>query len=67
MAISTDGIHWERFAENPVFSHRQINRAGYLWFHSALLVNGIYYLFVEGDVNQTTSIYLATHEGTIAP
>jgi predicted GH43/DUF377 family glycosyl hydrolase len=65
IATSTDGIVWERFAENPVFSHRQINRAGYMWFHNALLVNDIYYLFIEGDINQTTNIYLATHEGAL--
>lgn len=65
IATSADGIHWERFAENPVFSHRQIKRAGYMWFHNALLVDDVYYLFIEGDINQTTNIYLATHEGSL--
>lgn len=65
IATSADGIVWERFTENPVFSHRQIKRAGYVWFHNALLVDHVYYLFVEGDINQTTQIYLATHEGDL--
>lgn len=67
IATSVDGIQWERFAENPVFSHRQIKRAGYMWFHNALLVDDVYYLFIEGDINQTTHIYLASHAGEIAP
>lgn len=65
IATSTDGIVWVRLAENPIFSQRQIKHADYLWFHNALIVNGVYYLFVEGDINQTTSIFLATHMGTI--
>lgn len=65
IASSTDGIVWERLADNPVFSHRQIKRAGYMWFHNALVVDDVYYLFVEGDINQTTHIFLATHEGEL--
>ena len=67
LATSPDGIHWTRSALNPVFTPRNIPKAAYIWFDNVLLVNDTYYLFVEGDVNQSTQIYLATHEGEITP
>ena len=67
IATSTDGIHWVRSASNPVFKPTQIAQSRQFWFHSALFVNDIYYLFVEGDISQTTQIYLATHEGSVNP
>lgn len=62
MATSDDGIHWGRSPLNPVFHHRQIPRAAYLWFHSALIVDDTIFLFIEGDISQSTQIYLATHQ-----
>ena len=67
IATSTDGIHWVRSASNPVFKPTQIPRSRQFWFHSVLFVNDTYYLFVEGDISQTTQIYLATHEGSVNP
>lgn len=65
MAASEDGIHWNRSESNPLFIPRDIPKAGYLWFHNALLIDDMLYLFIEGDINQTTQIFLATHEGTL--
>lgn len=65
LATSDDGIHWERSTLNPLFTPRDIPKAGYLWFHNVLLVDNTYYLFIEGDINQATHIFLATHEGDL--
>ena len=66
LAASDDGIHWNKSTLNPVFIPGDIPGAAYFWFHNALLVNDIYFLFIEGDIGQTTQIYLATHEGMIS-
>ncbi len=67
LATSPDGIHWARSDLNPVFTPHDIPKAAYIWYDNVLLVNDTYYLFVEGDVNQSTQIYLATTEGEITP
>lgn len=65
LATSDDGIHWNRSMLNPVFLPTEISGAYQFWFHNMLLVNNTYFLFVEGDISQTTQIYLATFEGVI--
>ena len=67
LATSQDGIHWERYAGNPIFKPSDIKGASQFWFTNAVLKDDVLYLFVEGDINQTTQIYLATHEGEIIP
>jgi len=67
LATSPDGIHWARSDLNPVFTPHDTPKAAYIWYDNVLLVNDTYYLFVEGDVNQSTQIYLATTEGEITP
>jgi hypothetical protein len=67
LAISTDGIHWERYTGNPIFKPSDIKGARQFWFTNAVLKDDVIYLFVEGDISQTTQIYLATHEGEIIP
>jgi predicted GH43/DUF377 family glycosyl hydrolase len=67
MATSKDGIHWERYAGNPVFQPSDIKGARQFWFTNAVLKDDMIYLFVEGDISQTTQIYLATHQGTVNP
>lgn len=62
-----DGIHWERYACNPIFQPSDIKGSGQFWFTNAILKDDGIYLFVEGDISQTTQIYLATHEGDITP
>jgi predicted GH43/DUF377 family glycosyl hydrolase len=63
LAASEDGIHWEKYSNNPIFVPTEISKSHQFWFHNALLVDDTFFLFVEGDINQTTQIYLATHEG----
>lgn len=67
LATSSDGIHWEKSAKNPIFVPKEIPKSNQFWFHSVLYVNNTIFLFIEGDINQTTQIYLATHEGEIIP
>ncbi|MEP7137271.1 MAG: hypothetical protein ABI904_20270 [Chloroflexota bacterium] len=65
LATSSDGIHWERYADNPIFQPSDIKGARQFWFTNAVLKDDVLYLFVEGDISQTTQIYLATHQGVI--
>ena len=65
LATSDDGIHWNRSSLNPVFIPSDIPGAAYFWFHNALFISDTYFIFIEGDINQTTQIYLATYEGEI--
>jgi predicted GH43/DUF377 family glycosyl hydrolase len=65
LATSEDGIHWNKSSLNPAFLPTEIKRAHQFWFQDAVLVNGTYFLFIEGDINQKTQIYLATYEGVI--
>jgi hypothetical protein len=67
LATSQDGIHWERYTGNPIFKPNDIKGARQFWFTNAVLKDDVIYLFVEGDIGQTTQIYLATHEGEIIP
>jgi len=67
LATSQDGIHWERYAGNPIFQPGDIKGARQFWFTNAVIKDDVLYLFVEGDINQTTQIYLATHQGMISP
>ena len=67
LATSQDGIHWERYAGNPIFKPSDIKGASQFWFTNVIYKDDMLYLFVEGDIKQTTQIYLATHQGEIAP
>ena len=67
IASSRDGIHWERYARNPLFQPTDIKGAKQFWFTNAILKDDVYYLFVEGAIGQNTEIYLATHQGNIKP
>jgi hypothetical protein len=67
LATSKDGIHWERYAGNPIFEPSDIKGASQFWFTNAVIKDDVIYLFVEGDIKQTTQIYLATHKGEIIP
>ena len=67
LATSKDGIHWDRYSGNPVFQPRDIKGVRQFWFTDALIKDDVIYLFVEGDINQTTQIYLATHDGITLP
>ena len=44
-----------------------IKGASQFWFTNVIYKDDVLYLFVEGDIHQTTQIYLATHQGSLTP
>ena len=67
LATSLDGIHWERHADNPLFQPTEVKGSRQFYFTNAILKEDLYYLFVESGIGSTTEIYLATHQGSVAP
>ena len=65
IATSEDGIHWEKSAQNPILTAKEVPRAKYFWFTNLLYHEGTLFFFWEVDVNQTTEIYLSTHQGAL--
>lgn len=67
LATSADGIYWERFSGNPVFKPSDISDVSQFWFTNAILKDDVLYLYIEGDIHQTTQIYLATSTRNLLP
>ncbi|NUM44522.1 MAG: hypothetical protein HUU38_07420 [Anaerolineales bacterium] len=65
IATSEDGIHWEKSAQTPILTAKEVPRAKYFWFTNLLYHEGTLFLFWEVDINQTTEIYLSTHQGAL--
>lgn len=66
IALSEDGITWERAFDAPIISDEDVNRRG-LWFSELEYQDGVYYLYLEiqrGYQNQT-DIYVGTFEGSL--
>jgi predicted GH43/DUF377 family glycosyl hydrolase len=69
LATSEDGLHWTRYANNPVFataaipSARDINRGVLTYFKGAYLL----YLEVRPGNGTVSDIWLAKHEGRLLP
>jgi predicted GH43/DUF377 family glycosyl hydrolase len=65
IATSTDGIHWDKFAQNPVIEPSEVSEAGY-WFTGLLYQDDTYFLFIEKPTNDAgTAVFLATHKGAL--
>jgi predicted GH43/DUF377 family glycosyl hydrolase len=65
-ALSDDGIHWETVSEEPIWSPDSFPRATPFWFTALVHHDDTYYLYIEGARrNSFTSIYVATHEGSL--
>lgn len=66
LAISNDGIHWEKYESNPIFSKDvfPIPRAK-TWDTNLLHHDGTYYYFMEIGTFDGTDLYLTTHEGPL--
>jgi predicted GH43/DUF377 family glycosyl hydrolase len=66
IAISNDGIHWEKYSDNPIF-----NKAAFpipnakTWDTNLLYHDDRYYYFMELGSLSGTDLYLTTHEGTL--
>ena len=64
LAISDDGIHWEKYSGNPMFTKDSfpIPNAK-TWDTNLLYHDGTYYYFMELGTLSGTDIYLTTHTG----
>jgi len=66
LALSDDGIHWERHPSNPVITQALFPIPnGRTWDTSLIYENGIYYYIMEIGGLSGTDLYLATHEGSL--
>jgi predicted GH43/DUF377 family glycosyl hydrolase len=66
LAISNDGIHWEKYSDNPVFTKAAfpIPNAK-TWDTNLLHHDGTYYYFMEIGSLNGTDLYLTTHQGSL--
>ena len=66
LAVSQDGIHWEKYPENPLFtSHDFPIPTAKTWDTNLLYHDGTYYYFMELGSLSGTDLYLTTHEGSL--
>ncbi|HEX2621207.1 MAG TPA: hypothetical protein VHL11_13695 [Phototrophicaceae bacterium] len=65
LALSEDGIHWTVPSSYPIFGMPQMPRKVQFWYTALVYHDDIYYLYVEGNVGSRTSIFVATHEGSL--
>ena len=66
LAISNDGIEWEKYPENPIFNKDvfPIPNAK-TWDTNLLYHDGIYYYFMELGTLGGTDLYVTTHQGSL--
>lgn len=66
LAISNDGIHWEKYSANPIFNKEMfpIPNAK-TWDTNLLYHDGTYYYFMELGSLDGTDLYLTTHQGLL--
>jgi predicted GH43/DUF377 family glycosyl hydrolase len=64
-ARSDDGIHWEPATEEPVWIPGAIRNSRGFWFTALVYHDQTYYLYVESQRRNYTSIWVATYEGTL--
>ena len=66
LALSDDGVHWETYLSNPVFTKESfpIPNAK-TWDTNLLYQDGVYYYFMELGTLNGTDLYLTTHAGAL--
>lgn len=66
LAISNDGIQWEKYPENPIFNKDvfPIPNAK-TWDTNLLHHDGVYYYFMELGTLAGTDLYLTAHQGSL--
>jgi hypothetical protein len=67
IATSDDGITWTRHPDNPALLTEDVPGARALWFSALAYADGTYYFYVEVGSGRGTDIWVATHEGSLAP
>jgi predicted GH43/DUF377 family glycosyl hydrolase len=61
LAVSMDGIHWTKYANNPILERTDISRATGLFFPTFAYHDGVYYFFIE-VYNGKSRIHLLTRD-----
>ena len=66
LAISNDGVQWEKYSENPIFNKDAfpIPNAK-TWDTNLLYHDDAYYYFMEIGTLSGTDLYLTKHQGTL--
>ena len=66
LAISDDGLHWHKYADNPVITQSMFPVAnGKTWDATLLYHDDVYYYVMEIGTLSGTDLYLATHQGAL--
>jgi predicted GH43/DUF377 family glycosyl hydrolase len=66
LAVSDDGINWERIFDEPIIADSDVARRG-LWFSELAYNDGVYYVYLEiqRDYQAQTDIYVGTVDGPL--
>jgi predicted GH43/DUF377 family glycosyl hydrolase len=66
LAISDDGIHWEKYPANPIFDQDAFPiPKSKTWDTNLLYHDGTYYYFMELGTLSGTDLYLTMHPGSL--
>ena len=71
LATSNDGIHWDKYSDNPVMVPSDLPNGQWIWFSGLTYHEGTYFLYMEGStripLGGITDVYAATFEGNLPP
>ena len=67
IATSTDGIHWTYDSSQKLWSAQQMPKQLGFWYTALAYNAGTFYLYIEGETDTYTDIYVATFAGQIKP
>lgn len=71
LATSEDGIHWTKYAGNPIFVPSDLPGGRWIWYSTLAYHDGTYYLYMEGSTQRQlggiTDVYATTYEGSLPP
>jgi predicted GH43/DUF377 family glycosyl hydrolase len=72
LATSSDGIHWTKAQEEPIFTPEEISSGvTAIYTPVVVLVEDVYYMFIEMEyisgAGLNTNIVLTTHDGLLFP
>lgn len=68
LALSEDGIHWERLQAEPMWlNQRDMRLPRDSWYGQLAYHDEIYYLYLEINTAYGTDIFGGTYEGLLAP
>jgi predicted GH43/DUF377 family glycosyl hydrolase len=62
LATSTDGIVWETRTAEPFWTAEAMPQGQAFWFTATTYHEDTFYLYIEGNYNTNTAIYVATAE-----